>query len=200
MFEIDSHYLEKFPKETAVNHLLTMLESHPLDASFEDFGNFIQYDMQFDDPKITEKYKGCVQFFGNFFHIALGFTIRTDEKKIINKLESAIRENQKRLDYQDQWKIRLICVKLNRYINDSSEKEIEIYRRSHNRKIYKWSKHRQKLLDKLVKNGIMSIKSDNYNYGTTYKIELNRESENYIESFPNNPDLVRFFELIVNPV
>ena len=73
-----------------VADLLKVLSSHPLDRTFEEYGNFIIAD------------KDMWHFFGNFLTVSHVFSIDTDDRETIDSLTVAIRCNQTRRDYQSQ--------------------------------------------------------------------------------------------------
>lgn len=72
-----------------IDQLLTVLANHPLDSTFEEYGNFIQRDRSSD----------TVRYFGNFRTVSHVFSITTDDPRTIRRLSRAIRANQRRPDY-----------------------------------------------------------------------------------------------------
>ncbi len=84
-----------------IEDLLQRLRDHPLDRSFEAFGDFV-----IRDPKNGRGEPlagpGAVLFFGNFFTYSHVFNIVTDEPELIATLSDLIRQNQQRSDYRDQ--------------------------------------------------------------------------------------------------
>lgn len=84
-----------------IEDLLNVLENHPLDPMFEEYGNFIS---EYKPLKITDENKhllGCVSFFGNFLTLSHVFNIVTNDEEVINKLATAIRNNQQRRGYKE---------------------------------------------------------------------------------------------------
>ena len=77
----------------SIEKLLEVLETEPLDKSFERYGNFYE-------P--TEGISGSINFFGNFFTVSHVFNIDTNDIKLIKKLANAIENNKKRADYISQ--------------------------------------------------------------------------------------------------
>jgi len=88
-------------RESTIEDLLEVLNNHPLDRTFEKYGNFVDSSPEWikENP-----YPGIkvTSFFGNFLTISFVFNIKTDEQPIIDRLTVAIRENQKRPDYLSQ--------------------------------------------------------------------------------------------------
>jgi hypothetical protein len=84
-----------------INDLVTMLNTHPLDPSFERYGNFIIANPISATTREPLLPKGGVRFFGNFYAYSHGFSIDTDEAAIIDGLTTAIRANQQTADYRN---------------------------------------------------------------------------------------------------
>jgi hypothetical protein len=82
--------------------LFTMIEEHPLDRTFERFGNFVQTDAVDVRGKPLDGIACAVSFFGNFFTYSHVFRITTDDADLVERLTAAIRANQLRPDYLDQ--------------------------------------------------------------------------------------------------
>lgn len=75
-----------------VDHLFGALAEHPLARRFEVYGNFI----------FPPGPGGHVEFWGNFYAVSHVFHVITRDAALIERLTSAIRENQQRLDYLAQ--------------------------------------------------------------------------------------------------
>ncbi len=86
-----SKWLGQAPDPISV--LIEVLGKHPLDRSFEAYGNFIR------EPDTAHDATG---FFGNFLTLSHVFNIRTDDTAVIDALTHAIRANQQRPDYLRQ--------------------------------------------------------------------------------------------------
>lgn len=86
-------------KPDTIEKLVSVLENYPLNPEFENRGDFIIQTMEYLNPELTEKYKNCTHFFGNFETISHVFAIITDEAEIIEKLTTAIEANQKSPEY-----------------------------------------------------------------------------------------------------
>lgn len=74
-----------------IEDLCAVLQSNPLDRTFEGFGNFVLADP--DEP---------VRFWGNFFDLSHVFSIDTDDPAIIARLTALIRANQQTPAYLAQ--------------------------------------------------------------------------------------------------
>lgn len=100
-----------------IGALLGRLETHTLDPSFEEYGNFasvahgaIHHRGYDDNGEWTERWEDtgpiyadapyAVNFFGNFFDLSGGFNIVTDDPEIVETLLAAIRTNQATPAYQ----------------------------------------------------------------------------------------------------
>lgn len=79
-----------------IEKLLEVLKEHPLNRTFEKYGDFISSNF------LKPKPPGTVSIHGNFHTISHAFCIITDEPELIEKLTLAIRENQQRPDYLSQ--------------------------------------------------------------------------------------------------
>ena len=80
--------------------LLAAMDEHPLDRTFEAYGDFgyaLDAEIAVDLPG-----KGWMQFSGNFATVSHVFGIRTRDKKTITNLVAAIKRNKRRDDYQAQ--------------------------------------------------------------------------------------------------
>lgn len=93
----------------SIEELLTMLATHPLDRTFEDYGNFInlatpdRYEHYDRSVKAKEWCQaGCTHFNGNFATYSHAFSVYTNEPAIVDALTTAIRANQQRPDYLSQ--------------------------------------------------------------------------------------------------
>ena len=101
----------------SIENLLEVLRVHPLDRSFEHFGNFVDTSPQWGpdgtSPSPYPDNPGVADFFGNFYHLSHGFNIHTDEPEVIALLTKAIRANQERADYLSQidWEADCNCRK-----------------------------------------------------------------------------------------
>lgn len=103
-----------------VSALLAVLEQYPLDATFENYGNFITHNpcvgvsnprfdyhngrkepQWIDGPRIFGV-DGVAYFNGNFLTLSHVFSIYTNDAATIGTLTSAIRANQQRPDYLAQ--------------------------------------------------------------------------------------------------
>lgn len=83
-------------KSNTIPDLMKMLQQHPLNPLFEDYGNFC-YKLDPTDAKRI----GCLyHLFGNFYDYSFGFDISADTKADTLKLCCAIRENQRQPDYK----------------------------------------------------------------------------------------------------
>jgi hypothetical protein len=85
----------------SIDTLLDVLAKHPLDRTFEAYGNFVLRDPQMADGS---RDVGRTHFFGNFLTLSHVFSIRTDEQDVIDKLTAAIQANKLRPDYRNQSK------------------------------------------------------------------------------------------------
>lgn len=72
-----------------IEKLIEVLRNHPLDRSFERFGNFVSKDSK----------TGSVSLFGNFENLSHVFNITADTRQEVDAVIKAIRANQKRPDY-----------------------------------------------------------------------------------------------------
>ena len=84
-----------------VDELLDVLATHPLDSTFEKYGNFItDCDGLLNYLGKPINYPaGSVKFWGNFRDLSHVFDIVTNDATTIAALTTAIRSNQKRADY-----------------------------------------------------------------------------------------------------
>jgi len=71
-----------------IEKLKERLKTHPLDPTFEKYGNFA-----------FKGRKGKYFLFGNFRDISAVFNIETDNQKVFLEMKKLIRENQRRPDY-----------------------------------------------------------------------------------------------------
>ena len=87
----------------AIDGLFAMLAEHPLDRSFEEYGNFA-YSLDEDTDYIARfpEWAGHTAFFGNFYDYSFVFNFKTDDAVLIERLTTAIRANQQRPDYLSQ--------------------------------------------------------------------------------------------------
>ena len=89
----------------SVETLLEVLGREPLDPTLEEFGNFIDEldrPATWPDEKVPPEFegKGMTRFFGNFAKLSHVFNIDTNDPEVVRGLTVAIRDNQKRGDYQ----------------------------------------------------------------------------------------------------
>lgn len=88
-----------------ISHLLETLANHPLDRSFQNYGNFC-YALDgpdgFEDEQARLAARGMFCFFGNFFDLSNVFCIHSDEPDVIRTISVAIFLNKQRLDYYAQ--------------------------------------------------------------------------------------------------
>lgn len=99
-----SHCLGSGPD--TIEELLEVLESQPLDRTFEDFGGFHSpfpsLCDQWGNHNHDSELEGKESFFGNFFGLSHVFNIYTDESEVIQSLSEAISRNKARPDYLSQ--------------------------------------------------------------------------------------------------
>lgn len=76
-----SHWMGE--SEDTIEQLIAVLETQPLDPTFETCGNFVFTD---DDPE--------THFFGNFYTVSHVFRLDTDDAALIERLTSLIRANK----------------------------------------------------------------------------------------------------------
>ena len=92
----------------SIDELLEVLEIHPLDRTFEKYGNFIDKSPRWGrygkGPNPYPDNPGVVIFFGNFYGLSHVFNIHTDEAEVIDRLAKTIRKNRRRTDYTGQSK------------------------------------------------------------------------------------------------
>ena len=74
-----------------IEQLIDVLANHPLDRTFEKYGNFVYLS---EDGKWNA--------FGNFLRLSHVFRIEADTREELGELEAAIRVNQQRPDYMEQ--------------------------------------------------------------------------------------------------
>lgn len=84
----------------SVDDLMRMLRDHPLDPTFEEFGNFVQRtpELLSDAPVSLH---GLAHITGNFFTHSYVFGIWTDDEPLIDRIEAAVRANQATPEYAD---------------------------------------------------------------------------------------------------
>lgn len=84
-----------------IEALFDRLASHPLDRTFEAYGDFVTVDPVNGrgEPMIGP---GGAAFFGNFLTYSHVFRLETDDPELVARLTAAIRSNQQRADYLDQ--------------------------------------------------------------------------------------------------
>ena len=70
------------------------LVEHTLDPVFEHCGDFCDRSPEWLTKEATEKYAGCVRFWGNFLDYAGVFDVITSDKEIIAKLSELIARNK----------------------------------------------------------------------------------------------------------
>ena len=70
------------------------LEEHTLDPVFEQHGDFCDRSPEWLTKEDTDKYAGCVRFWGNFLDYAGVFDVITSDKEIIEKLSELIVRNK----------------------------------------------------------------------------------------------------------
>ena len=99
----------------SIENLLEVLREHPLDRSFEHYGNFVDtsplWGPDGTSPNPYPDNPGVVVYSGNFSNLSHGFNIHTDEPEVIALLTDAIRANQQRPDYlsQTDWEADCRC-------------------------------------------------------------------------------------------
>lgn len=115
MIEVHSNGNGHTPR--ALGDLLDMLAAHPLDATFENYGNFCYEPrsciyggtdpdtgkaIYHDTGLIHPDKPNVVRFWGNFFTWSHVFEIDTDDAEVIEVLHAAIEANRRRPDYLAQ--------------------------------------------------------------------------------------------------
>ena len=93
----------------SIDELVQVLEKSPLDANFEQYGNFIMpaQNSEYSGRKNSEgnpevintgpmfpEAPDALVFWGNFLEVSHVFNIATDEENVIERLTTAIRANQ----------------------------------------------------------------------------------------------------------
>lgn len=104
------------PDNDSLLILLSLLQNHTLDPTFEDYGNFMvpcraSCKGEFDSESCEYAYVDlgpmyadapeAVRFFGNFIDVWHPFNLDTDDSQLIAVLLEAIRKNQQSCDYLD---------------------------------------------------------------------------------------------------
>ena len=104
------------PDNDSLFILLSLLQEHPLDPMFEDYGNFMvpcrasckgEFDgdtceyTYLDLGPVYEDAPNAVRFHGNFLDVWHPFSLDTDDPQLIAVLLDTIRKNQLRSDYLD---------------------------------------------------------------------------------------------------
>lgn len=112
MIEIVSNGSKWFGEEPdTLGVLFGVLKNHPLDRSFEKYGNFIYVPREWAYGEHREIVAAGLIYpenlnmrhiFGNFFALSHVFNIATDELELILKFSLAIEENKRRPDYRSQ--------------------------------------------------------------------------------------------------
>jgi len=83
-----------------IEDLIKVLNTYPLDPTFEDYGNFVNNSPVWLKKEATEKYQGCSQISGNFSAVSHVFNIITDEPEVIQVLTEAVNKNKLTEEYQ----------------------------------------------------------------------------------------------------
>jgi hypothetical protein len=83
-------------KSNTLPDLMKMLQQHPLNPLFEDYGNFV-YKLE---PEEIKRLGFQYHIHGNFYQYSYVFDIKADTKADTLKLCCTIRENQRRADYK----------------------------------------------------------------------------------------------------
>lgn len=92
-----------------IEELLEVLESEPLDPSFERYGNFVISNPQhcvyighgrYQDTGAIYPGEDVRRYFGNFARVSHVFNIDTTDPELIAKLTAAIRANQRTPAYR----------------------------------------------------------------------------------------------------
>ena len=79
------------PRLDTLPELIAVLAEHPLDRTFELYGNFVY-----------QSENGKWWAFGNFFDLSHVFRIEADSREELAEIEAAVRANQQRADYLAQ--------------------------------------------------------------------------------------------------
>lgn len=87
-------------QQASLDELFETLDKHVLDATFKEYGDFINYNPTWLDS--AKKFEGCTVIFGNFKDYSHVFNIITDDKFLISQFETAISKNKQREDYLNQ--------------------------------------------------------------------------------------------------
>jgi|GEM_PF-1064583 len=92
--------------------LLEVLVSQPLDSRFEFYGGFWKQDpaSHWNKQPLFPNHPGAVSFYGNFVKLSWGFHITTDEPGWIERLTTAIEQNQQSPAYLAQGANRVCCI------------------------------------------------------------------------------------------
>ena len=87
----------------SIDVLLDILSKEPLDATFEQYGNFFTrlHSTDFIKPESehAKEWAGCMHFFGNFKNLSHVFSIKTFDQDVIVKLIDAIENNKQMPGY-----------------------------------------------------------------------------------------------------
>ena len=109
-----------------IEALVEMLATHPLDRTWENYGNFAYEAEAVDGTPIGGLVEG-IAFSGNFFTYSFGFYLVSNEADVIERLTAAIRANQLRADYLDQpppFNPRLVTVERHRFSTTQGEASV----------------------------------------------------------------------------
>jgi hypothetical protein len=83
----------------SVERILKDMSEHTLDPTFEDHGDFVDRNPEWDDPSIAKKYAGCTVIWGNFWDYSGVFNIITDDQSLIDRISEAVKNNKQRPEY-----------------------------------------------------------------------------------------------------
>lgn len=121
-----NHWIASDDPPQAIEQLLRLLETEPLDPKFEDYGDFATINplTTFGEPLYP---RGTVVFWGNFANISRVFEIASDDSEVCDRLFAAIKANKASAAYQAE---RRKLIEWREYWRDRSKQERLAYTRN----------------------------------------------------------------------
>jgi hypothetical protein len=105
----------------SLEHLFRMLAEHPLDRTFEAYGDYLETPVWSKPPRdgwAADGSDGECMFWGNFFDWAYTFNLTTNDPELIERIRVAVEQNRARADFQAQAPQPMSMTLLRDYVRD----------------------------------------------------------------------------------
>jgi hypothetical protein len=117
------HYIGQHasPGKRSLEDLFEMLAEHPLDRTFEAYGDYLEPPVWSKPPQdgwAEDGSDGEFSFWGNLFDWAYTFNLTTNDPELIERIRAAVEQNRARADFQAQAPQPMSISLLQDYIRD----------------------------------------------------------------------------------